>query len=230
MGRSPKCDDPYCPACVRHNLLMLLLICVALGTALKSAIWGTDRYSLAAVAATYTLVAIVAWRGSQQRGLLGLPLAFLFVGIVATCMLCPPLSRTINRWLETEREDARNSVRIREAKKPPRKTRKTATAAKAGRFTVGEAVSFPNPEDKSRLTGIVSRVNKRSISIITGVGKEWRVSTELVRRERKPQGAGKLGQLKLIGGTDPANGYRVLQVHAEHATLRELEQSGADEY
>ena len=50
-------------------------------------------------------------------------------------------------------------------------------------FAIGEPVSFPN-EHGVRIQGIVTRYNKKTVSILTTCGHRWNVSPHLVKSER----------------------------------------------
>lgn len=211
------------------SLLTFLLILVAIGTIIKSITWGVDRYSLATVAATYFLLAITTWRSHKKKGevdILGLVVAFAAVGFLAIAALCPPLSRLINRWTADQKpSETQFSLFPDEPRKPTRKSRRNPTAAKQVRFLVGETVSFPNPESDSRITGIVAKVNKQSLTIITGIEKEWRVSAALVQRERQDQNHSR--KLKLITKKDSAaSSGLVAQARNGSQVPRDIEKDG----
>ena len=60
------------------------------------------------------------------------------------------------------------------------------------RFRIGQRVSF-RPEGRGRITGTVTRYNKRSVTILTGDGQRWTVAPGLLEGEADaaPQGASK---------------------------------------
>jgi len=56
-------------------------------------------------------------------------------------------------------------------------------------FRIGERVTF-HPEGQRAVLGIITRYNKKTVSIITDDGRRWTVAPQLLRRaERKPKAA-----------------------------------------
>ena len=49
-------------------------------------------------------------------------------------------------------------------------------------FRIGELVSF-EPEGRGRLRGVITRYNKKSVSVLTPDGQLWRVSPGFLRKE-----------------------------------------------
>ena len=50
------------------------------------------------------------------------------------------------------------------------------------KFRIGERVSF-EPDGSSRLLGIVTRYNKKSVTVVTTDGQRWNVGPGLLRTE-----------------------------------------------
>lgn len=162
-----------CPQCLKLSRLMLAFVVIAVGVALKSVVWGFDRYSLAVVAATFTLLTITFWKSHRDLGKFDLPtllLSPLLLTIMLLGFVIPPFGRLLNKWATPK-------------PKPKKAVKRRSMKTKTGNFSIGETVSFPNPTNNSRLTGIVSKVNKNSVNVITGVDREFGVSPELLRRE-----------------------------------------------
>ena len=52
-------------------------------------------------------------------------------------------------------------------------------------FRIGERVSF-QPEGRDRIFGIVTRYNKKSVSVLAPDGCQWKVSAALLSSEPEP--------------------------------------------
>lgn len=50
------------------------------------------------------------------------------------------------------------------------------------RFRIGQRVWF-QPEGRGRVTGTITRYNKRSVTVVTGDGQRWTVAPGLLRAE-----------------------------------------------
>jgi len=48
-------------------------------------------------------------------------------------------------------------------------------------FSIGDHVSF-QPEGRSRIVGMLTRYNKKTVTIITESGEQWNVSPSLLRK------------------------------------------------
>ena|SRR5882724_6983599 len=55
-------------------------------------------------------------------------------------------------------------------------------------FRIGDRVSF-QPEGRPLLVGMLTRYNKKSVTVITESGERWNVAPALLRRVNSPQGA-----------------------------------------
>ena len=63
-------------------------------------------------------------------------------------------------------------------------------------FRIGERVQF-HPQDRAPVTGVITRYNKKSVSILTEDGQRWTVAPQLLERLRAP-GAGAPASGKVI--------------------------------
>lgn len=54
------------------------------------------------------------------------------------------------------------------------------------RFRIGERVRF-HPEGRSPVTGVITRCNKKTVSLLTENGQRWTVAPELLERARPRQ-------------------------------------------
>jgi hypothetical protein len=62
-------------------------------------------------------------------------------------------------------------------------------------FRIGELVSF-EPEGRGRIRGVITRYNKKSVSVLTPDGQQWRVSPSLLQKEESErQSASKGGNV-----------------------------------
>lgn len=50
------------------------------------------------------------------------------------------------------------------------------------KFSIGERVGFYNREDEI-ITGVLSKYNKKTVSVITDEGMQWNVSPALLKKE-----------------------------------------------
>jgi hypothetical protein len=48
-------------------------------------------------------------------------------------------------------------------------------------FNIGDRVSF-QPSDRPLVTGILTRYNKKSVTVITDAGQQWNVAPSLLRK------------------------------------------------
>jgi hypothetical protein len=55
-------------------------------------------------------------------------------------------------------------------------------------FKVGERVAF-QPPGQGRLEGMLTRYNKKTVTVITDIGQRWNVSPALVSRVKPANGA-----------------------------------------
>ena len=55
-------------------------------------------------------------------------------------------------------------------------------------FRLGDRVMF-QPEGRSPLIGIVTRYNKKTVTVITDSGQHWNVAPGLLRKANSPDGA-----------------------------------------
>jgi hypothetical protein len=62
-------------------------------------------------------------------------------------------------------------------------------------FSIGEKVSF-QPDGQPVLTGIIAKYNRKSVTVITENGKQWRVSPAFLRKIDRH--AAKLGASGLV--------------------------------
>ncbi|HEX6052594.1 MAG TPA: hypothetical protein VFZ21_25190 [Gemmatimonadaceae bacterium] len=53
--------------------------------------------------------------------------------------------------------------------------------AKMLEFRIGDRVTF-QPDDRPRVTGILTRYNRKSVTVITENGERWNVSPSVLRR------------------------------------------------
>ena len=51
-------------------------------------------------------------------------------------------------------------------------------------FSIGEQVSF-QPEGRLPLTGIISKYNRKSVTVITSDGQQWNVSPAFLRKSKQ---------------------------------------------
>jgi hypothetical protein len=63
-------------------------------------------------------------------------------------------------------------------------------------FKVGDRVSF-KPDERPVLTGVLTRYNKRTVTIITDNGEHWNVAPGLIRRAKDDK-AGEQKQTNVI--------------------------------
>lgn len=56
-------------------------------------------------------------------------------------------------------------------------------------FRIGEQVSFA-PDGRGPLVGVITRYNKKSVTVLTSSGESWRVAPYLLSRVNSEQGAG----------------------------------------
>jgi hypothetical protein len=56
-------------------------------------------------------------------------------------------------------------------------------------FKIGERVSF-QPEDRSVVVGILTRYNKKTVTIITDSGERWNVAPRFLRRADESRSTG----------------------------------------
>ena len=56
-------------------------------------------------------------------------------------------------------------------------------------FKVGDRVSF-QPEGRPSLVGMLTRYNKKTVTVITDDGEHWNVSPGFLRKAEKPEKAG----------------------------------------
>jgi hypothetical protein len=68
-------------------------------------------------------------------------------------------------------------------------------------FRIGDRVTF-HPEGHAQLFGIVTRYNRKSVTVITNAGQRWNVAPGLLRKAASPQ------------STDTGNA-RVIQLRKE---------------
>jgi hypothetical protein len=73
------------------------------------------------------------------------------------------------------------------------------THSKMLEFKIGERVTF-HPDGHPALTGIVTRYNRKTVTVITDTGQHWNVAPRLLRKadapERANTGSAKVVQLK----------------------------------
>ena len=55
-------------------------------------------------------------------------------------------------------------------------------------FSIGERVSF-QPGGHPVLTGIISKYNKKTVTVVTSDGQQWNVAPTFLSRVRAPSGA-----------------------------------------
>jgi hypothetical protein len=65
-------------------------------------------------------------------------------------------------------------------------------------FTIGQQVSFVSPAGK-KITGVLTRYNKKTVTVITQEGQRWNVSPGFLRAAEKP----KASNAKAKGGWKP---------------------------
>ena len=63
-------------------------------------------------------------------------------------------------------------------------------------FKVGDCVSF-KPEGHLPIVGILTRYNKKTVTVITNVGQHWNVSPNFLRKAESPEKA-KHGKAKVL--------------------------------
>jgi hypothetical protein len=63
------------------------------------------------------------------------------------------------------------------------------------KFRIGQRVSF-EPEGRGRVAGMVTRYNKKSVSVVTDAGQRWTVSPGLLRAE--PEGDGRAAPKNVV--------------------------------
>lgn len=56
-------------------------------------------------------------------------------------------------------------------------------------FGIGDRVSF-QPSDRPLQVGIITRYNRKSVTVITETGERWNVAPGLLRRAARPASAG----------------------------------------
>jgi len=56
-------------------------------------------------------------------------------------------------------------------------------------FKIGDRVSF-QPDGHRRLVGILTRYNRKTVTVITDDGQRWNVSPRLLGRADEPRGSG----------------------------------------
>jgi hypothetical protein len=56
-------------------------------------------------------------------------------------------------------------------------------------FRIGERVTF-QPPGRGRVTGIIARYNKKSVSLVTDDGQRWNVAPQLLERARPTANSG----------------------------------------
>lgn len=56
-------------------------------------------------------------------------------------------------------------------------------------FSIGEKVSF-QPDGHPQLTGIISKYNRKTVTVITEGGQRWNVAPAFLRRAAPPAGVG----------------------------------------
>ena len=54
-------------------------------------------------------------------------------------------------------------------------------------FRIGEIVSF-EPDGRGRMQGVITRYNKKSVTVLTNDGQQWRVSPGLLRKVEQASG------------------------------------------
>jgi hypothetical protein len=54
-------------------------------------------------------------------------------------------------------------------------------------FKIGDRVSF-QPEGRGTVTGILTRYNKKTVTVITDTGERWNVAPSLIHRLADPNG------------------------------------------
>ncbi|RLB70272.1 MAG: hypothetical protein DRH04_03885 [Deltaproteobacteria bacterium] len=58
------------------------------------------------------------------------------------------------------------------------------------RFSVGEKVSF-FPPGRGKVTGILVKYNKKTVTVLTEDGQKWNVSPQLIESAKESKGTGK---------------------------------------
>ena len=86
-----------------------------------------------------------------------------------------PLKINIDVLTETELIDLNNRIVQR-----LRFLREARAHKQMLEFSVGDQVSF-QPEGSEPLIGVITRYNKKTVSVITGQGQHWNVSPSLLR-------------------------------------------------
>ena len=56
-------------------------------------------------------------------------------------------------------------------------------------FKIGDRVAF-QPDDRPSMVGVLTRYNKKTVTVITESGQHWNVSPGLLRRVADPEKAG----------------------------------------
>ena len=56
-------------------------------------------------------------------------------------------------------------------------------------FSIGERVSF-SPDGRPTLTGVITKYNKKTVSVMTEAGQRWNVSPALLRKTTKGKAVG----------------------------------------
>ncbi len=54
------------------------------------------------------------------------------------------------------------------------------------KFSIGDRVAF-QPDGRSTLTGVVTRYNRKTVTVITERGEHWNVAPSLLRKVEPPQ-------------------------------------------
>jgi hypothetical protein len=64
-------------------------------------------------------------------------------------------------------------------------------------FSIGERVSF-QPDGHPELTGIITKYNKKTVTVITDNGQQWNVAPVFLRKARESAGAEPASQGQVI--------------------------------
>jgi hypothetical protein len=69
-------------------------------------------------------------------------------------------------------------------------------------FRIGDRVEF-DPDGRAPVSGMVTRYNRKTVTVITETGERWNVSPSLLRRVGQPSegpaSAARDGQIRLLG-------------------------------
>ena len=63
-------------------------------------------------------------------------------------------------------------------------------------FRIGEVVAF-EPDGRGRIEGVITRYNKKSVTVLTPDGQQWRVSPGYLRKVEQATGEGAGNVVKL---------------------------------